>query len=105
MTTDKKIFVMGIDGMDPKITQQYLDEGVMPNLKKFLAKGAARDNMAMIGGQPTVTPPMWTTLATGASPYVHSVHSFSRKGDHIGEACYNFDSRHCLAEQNVECNR
>lgn len=94
----RKVFVMGIDGMDPKITQQYLDEGVMPNLKKFLEMGAARDNLAMIGGQPTVTPPMWTTLGTGASPFVHGVHDFSKKGSCIGEACYNFDSRNCFAE-------
>lgn len=99
MNEKQKVFVMGIDGMDPKITKKYLDEGVMPNLEKFLKRGAARDNMAMIGGQPTVTPPMWTTLATGANPYVHSVHSFSRAGDAIGLAGYNFDSRNCLAEQ------
>ncbi len=97
--TDKKIFVMGIDGMDPKITQQYLNEGIMPNLAEFLRRGSARENLAMIGGQPTVTPPMWTTLCTGAYPYVHSVHSFSRKAGEIGEPGYNFDSRNCLAEQ------
>lgn len=99
MDKTKKVFIMGIDGMDPKITQQYIDEGLMPNLVKFLERGSARENLAMIGGQPTVTPPMWTTLATGASPYVHSVHSFSRAGDYIGLAGYNFDSRNCLAEQ------
>lgn len=99
MNDERKVFVMGIDGMDPKITQKYLDEGIMPNLSEFLRRGAARDNLAMIGGHPTVTPPMWTTLATGASPFVHSVHSFSMKGDAIGEATYNFDSRNCLAEQ------
>ena len=99
MDDTKKVFIMGIDGMDPKITQQYLKEGIMPNLEKFLKRGAARENLAMIGGQPTVTPPMWTTLATGASPFVHSVHSFSRAGDYIGLPGYNFDSRNCLAEQ------
>lgn len=99
MKQDPKVFIMGIDGMDPKITQQYLDEGLMPNLAKFLQRGAARENLAMIGGHPTVTPPMWTTLATGASPFVHGVHDFSKKGNMIGEACYNFDSRNCMAEQ------
>ena len=95
---DKKVFVLGIDGMDPKITQKYLDEGIMPNLKKLLERGAARDNMAMICGQPTVTPPMWTTLATGATPYTHGITAFCRQGDFVGEVCYNFDSRNCKAE-------
>ena len=99
MNSERKVFVMGIDGMDPKITQKYLNEGIMPNLERFLKRGAARENLAMIGGHPTVTPPMWTTLSTGASPFVPSVHSFSMKGDAIGEATYNFDSRNCLAEQ------
>jgi len=99
MNAQKKVFVMGIDGMDPKITQQYLDDGDMPNLKKLLERSACRENMAMVGGQPTVTPPMWTTLATGASPFIHGVHDFSKKGSEIGEAAYNFDSRECKAEQ------
>lgn len=99
MSKASKVFIMGIDGMDPLITKKYMDEGIMPNLEKFLSRGACRENMAMIGGMPTVTPPMWTTLATGASPVVHSVHEFSKKGSQIGFPTYNFDSRDCLAEQ------
>ena len=45
----------------------------MPNTEKFLARGAAEKDYEMICGQPTVTPPMWTTLATGASPRVHGI--------------------------------
>ena len=36
----EKVFVLGIDGMDPVQTKKYLDAGLMPNLKKFLEKGA-----------------------------------------------------------------
>lgn len=61
--------------------------------------GAANVHYEMIGGHPTVTPPMWTTLATGASPYVHGVTDFFKRGDNIGDAVYNFDSRNCQAEQ------
>ena len=32
MNSERKVFVMGIDGMDPKITQKYLNEGIMTNL-------------------------------------------------------------------------
>ncbi len=100
MTTQKKkVFVMGIDGLDPKLVQKYIKEGVMPNTKKFLERGTANKELSMIGGHPTVTPPMWTTLATGASPYVHGVFDFFRAGDHLGECLYNFDSRNCNAEQ------
>lgn len=71
----------------------------MPNVSKLLAMGAANVHYEMIGGHPTVTPPMWTTLATGASPYVHGVTDFFKRGENIGDAVYNFDSRNCQAEQ------
>ena len=75
----------------------------MPNVSKLLAMGAANVHYEMIGGHPTVTPPMWTTLATGASPYVHGVTDFFKRGENIGDAVYNFDSRNCQAEQYWNC--
>lgn len=62
----KKILVLGIDGMDPRLTRRFVDEGAMPNTAQFLQRGASRQDLAMLGAHPTVTPPMWTTLATGA---------------------------------------
>lgn len=35
----KKVLVLGIDGMDPKITKTYLEEGKMPNTKKISGNG------------------------------------------------------------------
>lgn len=73
----------------------------MPNISKVLSMGSANFNFnyEMIGGHPTVTPPMWTTLATGAPPYIHGVTDFFKRGENIGDAVYNFDSRNCEAEQ------
>lgn len=96
--TDKLLF-LGIDGMDPRITKKYLAEGIMPNLAKLLERGAANKALEMIGGEPTVTPPMWTTLATGASPRVHGVTAYQRTGKDRVSTEYNFDSRKCMAEQ------
>ena len=39
-----KILVLGIDGMDPSLTKKFLDEGRLPNIKKFLRRGAARED-------------------------------------------------------------
>lgn len=36
-----KILVLGIDGLDPRLTRKYVDEGIMPNFKKFIEKGSA----------------------------------------------------------------
>ncbi|MEE0547031.1 MAG: alkaline phosphatase family protein [Peptococcaceae bacterium] len=95
----RKFLLLGIDAMDPRLTRKYINKGSMPNLKKILERGAARYELDMIGGQPTVTPPMWTTLATGANPYVHGITGFFRaSGNDLGAIEYNMDSRHCKAE-------
>lgn len=94
-----KLLVLGIDGLDPRLTQKYLDEGKMPNTKKFLERGAAQKRLEMIGGQPTVTPPMWTTLATGANPCVHGITGYYRRSKELDTVEYNFDSTNCHAEQ------
>ena len=36
-----KLLLLGIDGMDPRFSRKMADEGKMPNLQKFLKKGAA----------------------------------------------------------------
>ena len=94
-----KIFCIGIDGMDPRLTRKYVDEGKMPNVKKLIERGSARHDLAMIGAMPTVTPPMWTTLATGAYPNTHGITCFYRATDEPDVIAYNFDSRNCKAEQ------
>lgn len=96
----KKVLILGIDGLDPHFMKTCMAEGLMPNTEKFLARGAANKAYEMIGGQPTVTPPMWTTLATGASPHVHGITGYYRHADDDKGTCeYNFDSQYCRAEQ------
>ena len=95
----EKLFVLGIDGMDPRLTVKYVKKGLMPNTKKLIERGACREDLVMLGGHPTVTPPMWTTLATGAYPCTHGITAFSRPSDTVpGAFVYNLDSRNCKAE-------
>lgn len=68
-----KLIVLGIDGMDPRFSKAMVDEGKMPNLKKLIEKGSARKDLVLLGGMPTITPPMWATLATGAYPMTHGI--------------------------------
>ena len=99
MKKANKVLVLGIDGLDPRLTQRYINEGKMPNTKKFLERGSAQSRLEMIGGQPTVTPPMWTTLATGANPSTHGITDYYRRSEELDTVEYNFDSTHCKAEQ------
>ena len=95
-----KILLLGIDAMDPKLTRKYLDQGKMPNTQKLLERGAARHDLKLLGGTPTVTPPMWTTLSTGCYANVHGIVEFNRIQPEVGleYLCYNMDSRNCKAE-------
>lgn len=72
----------------------------MPNLKKFLERGSAREDLTLLDGFPTVTPPMWTTLSTGAHPVTHGITAFFRfRQDQLTKSGYNLDSSLCTAEQ------
>ena len=94
-----KILVLGVDGMDPSLTKRFLEMGKMPHLKNIIERGAAREDLQLLGGVPTVTPPMWTTLATGAYPYTHGITAFFRQDkENLDTTCYNLDSRNCKAE-------
>lgn len=97
--SSEKILLLGIDAMDPRLTKKYVTKGSMPNMKKLLERGAANTDLEMIGGHPTVTPPMWTTLATGANPYVHGITGFFRaSGPDLSAVSYNMNSLNCTAE-------
>lgn len=94
-----KILLLGVDGLDPRLTKKYVAEGKMPHVAEYIKRGACRDDLVMLGGHPTVTPPMWTTLATGCYANVHGITGFYRYGGDIDTIDYNMDSRNCHAEQ------
>ncbi|MBN7772295.1 alkaline phosphatase family protein [Clostridium aminobutyricum] len=96
----QKLIVLGIDGMDPVTTKRLVDEGKLPNIKKYLELGSARGGLDMLGAHPTITPPCWTTLATGAYPGTHGITCYWRQSpDSLDAVVYNMDSRNCKAEQ------
>jgi predicted AlkP superfamily phosphohydrolase/phosphomutase len=96
----KKLIVLGIDGMDPVTTSRLVNEGKLPNIQKYLTLGSARQGLEMLGAHPTITPPCWTTLATGAYPGTHGITCYWRQSpESLDAVVYNMDSRNCKAEQ------
>ena len=68
------VFVIGMDGMEWDVMMPLLDAGRMPHFKAMIERG--------VGGgletfQPTFSPVVWTTMATGATPQQHGVLNFS----------------------------
>ncbi|MBQ2776521.1 MAG: alkaline phosphatase family protein [Peptococcaceae bacterium] len=72
-----KLLLLGVDGMDPRFTKRLVEEGKLPNVKKLMDMGACRDDLMMLGANPTITPPMWATLATGAYPMTHGIMDYN----------------------------
>ena len=101
---DNKVLVIGIDGMDPKFAKYMVDAGKMPNFKKMIDNGSAREDLRILGAMPTITPPMWTTMATGAYPSTHGITCYwNQHPTDIGRFQYAFGSDQCLAEQIWNC--
>lgn len=97
---ENKVLVLGIDGMDPKMTRRMVDEGKLPNIKKMLERGSCRHDLVMLGGVPTITPPMWTTMATGAYPNTHGITCYwNSNRKEINRLVYTFDTALIKAEQ------
>ena len=95
----EKVLVLGVDGLDPRLAKKFMDQGKLPNIKKYVEAGSAREDLVMLGAMPTITPPMWTTLATGAYPMTHGITCFwNQHPEKLDTLIYAMDSRLCKAE-------
>ncbi len=95
----EKVLLLGVDGLDPAMTKKFVDQGKLPNIKKYIERGAQKEDLKLLCTPPTITPPLWTTLATGALPVTHGITCFWRQDPvHLDTAGYNLDSRLCQAE-------
>lgn len=90
--------------MDPRLTKYLMDKGELPAIKKLVDRGACRDDLVLIGGMPTITPPMWTTLSTGAYASTHGITGFWNI-DPVDRTklVYALDSTTCKAESLWNC--
>jgi predicted AlkP superfamily phosphohydrolase/phosphomutase len=69
----KKVVVLGIDGMDPKLLQMFMDQGRMPNFKALTAEGDFRPLQTTM---PPQSPVAWSTFMTGMDPGGHGIFDF-----------------------------
>ncbi|MBF0246298.1 MAG: alkaline phosphatase family protein, partial [Planctomycetes bacterium] len=69
-----KLLLIGWDGADWKIIHKLVDEGKMPYLKAFIEDGVI-GNLATL--YPTLSPMLWTSIATGKRPHKHGILGFT----------------------------
>ena len=72
----KRVIVIGLDGLEPKIVDAMLAAGELPNLQRLRARGGfAR----VATTSPAETPVAWSTFATGTNPGGHGIFDFIRR--------------------------
>lgn len=69
----QKVIVLGIDGMDPGITERLMKEGRLPHCA-LLAKNGSYAHLAST--VPTETIVVWSSFATGLPPGEHGIFDF-----------------------------
>jgi predicted AlkP superfamily phosphohydrolase/phosphomutase len=65
--------VVGLDGIDPRLTRKWMDEGLLPNFSKLADKGS----FGPLGTTcPSISPVAWSSFTTGLTPARHGIFDF-----------------------------
>ncbi len=70
---EKKVVVLGFDGMDPQLVKRYMAEGRMPNFAKLADSG---DFKTLGTSVPPQSPVAWSNFITGMNPGGHGIFDF-----------------------------
>lgn len=72
----KKVIILGFDGASPIFTEQWMDQGLLPNLAKLRAMGT----YSRVGtANPPQTPVSWASFSTGMNPGKTRLFDFLRR--------------------------
>jgi predicted AlkP superfamily phosphohydrolase/phosphomutase len=71
---ERTLFI-GLDGCTFTILDPLMADGVMPFLKKYIARGVRAE---LLSTPNPLTPPAWTSLVTGRTPGHHGIFDFIR---------------------------
>lgn len=71
-----KILILGIDGMDPHLTQVWMKQGLLPAFSKLAAKGSFKRLMT---STPPQSPVAWSNFITGMNPGGHGIFDFMHR--------------------------
>ncbi|MHB1135146.1 MAG: alkaline phosphatase family protein [Chloroflexota bacterium] len=94
----EKVMLVGIDAPIVPRFIKWAREGKLPTIKKMLDEGTFAPNA--LAPFPTITPPNWTTLATGAWAGTHGITDFDVHvpGTGLDVTHQGFDAREVQAE-------
>jgi predicted AlkP superfamily phosphohydrolase/phosphomutase len=68
-----KVIVLGFDGLDPELVEQYLKKGLLPNIAALVERGSFK---GMRSTTPPISPVAWSSFSTGVNPGKHNIFDF-----------------------------
>jgi len=68
-----RIVIIGLDGLDPGLAEQWIAEGRLPNLKR-LARDGGFERLRTT--YPSISPVAWSSFMTGVDPSRHNIYDF-----------------------------
>ena len=69
----RRVIVIGLDGMDPRLTERWIAEGKLPHLAALAMAGAFR---RLATTHPPLSPVAWSSFMTGVHPARHGIFDF-----------------------------
>ena len=82
----KRVVVLGLDGQDPELTEQYMREGLLPNFSRLKEQGTFVPLQTTLLAE---SPVAWTSFQTGCNPGKHRIFDFlvPNRKSHLPELC------------------
>ena len=72
--SNKRIIIIGLDGMPYRLIKDRAENGTMPNMKGLIEEGVFRQMASSI---PEVSSVAWSSVITGTNPGVHGIFGFT----------------------------
>ena len=69
----QQVVILGLDGQDPELTQQFMNEGLLPNFSRLKEKGTFLPLETTLLAE---SPVAWTSFQTGCNPGKHRIFDF-----------------------------
>jgi len=69
----KQVIVVGLDGMDPKLANKFMEEGKLPTFQKLKDEGTF---LPLASSNPPISPVAWSSFMTGVDPSYHNIFDF-----------------------------
>lgn len=93
-----KVIVFGIDAASWRIIDPLIADGKMPNLQSLIKQGV---KASVKPPNPTISPAIWTTVATGMVPEKHGIRNFLTTAKDYEERFVSSDKRNVKALWNI----